>query len=110
MSKFVAGQEVEWRSQAAGSVVYKRGIIVQVVAPGKKPSRLYSSLYRSNGVQTVRARKTESYVVEDQFGLGSRQFYWPRVSNLRAIKLYRASDATDAESDVSDEYDNFDEE
>jgi len=91
---FYMGQYVEWTSQASGTTSQKTGKIVFVVAPGEKPPKVFKSLYRNRGVQDVRARDEESYVV-----FANDRHYWPRVSAL-ALK---EDDLVNDDSQLEDE-------
>jgi hypothetical protein len=78
MSKFITGHEVYWTSQAQGRAKCKAGIVVEVVAPGVRPSLAGCGF----------ARNHESYVVEVPQGPNAKpQRYWPVVSNLHQVPL-----------------------
>lgn len=77
-SEFMLGDRVTWASSAAGSTTTKRGIVIEVVAPGKRPTK-----YAHAGVRDIK-----SYVVSvpRKAKDGSElkpEIYWPVVSLLR---------------------------
>ena len=80
---FCTGDEVEWSSQAGGSHVTKRGIVVQVVDPEGLPNVVRYKDLASTGIGSPRRHK--SYVVEVVIGkkITSVRHYWPRVSALK---------------------------
>ena len=75
---FTLGDMVEWTSQSGGYTKTKTGVIVEVVAPGKRPDRSrFFSLHMGCGG----GRKTFSFVVD--CGKRAPKHYWPNASLLR---------------------------
>lgn len=92
MSAFAVGMTVTWTSQAKGTMVTKKGVVVEVVAAGRLPITRMTHLAGS--------RKEESYIVAvrrtDKRGRDlPAQHYWPKSSHLslfagsRPIVAYR---------------------
>jgi hypothetical protein len=86
MKKLKRGDRVRWASQANGGYTIKAGRIVEIVPPGKSPSKMSST---SNG------RDHESYVVlvdtvtdwtDKPRTLKTPKHYWPRASALEACR------------------------
>lgn len=89
---FEVGDEVMWRSQAAGRPKEKRGTIVQIVFPGDRPSReRFPSLVKGGIGQS---RKLFSYVIKVG-GKRSHKHYWPHASRLRKIEPAQSVGAVD---------------
>ena len=89
---FSIGDQVEWTSQAAGTVRTKRGEVVAVVSRGVRYQDALRSLREERGEQFSQhfdgglPREHESYfvAVSNPSGRGKRKLYWPRTSALRA--------------------------
>lgn len=83
---FKRGDEVTWTSQAGGYVKKKRGVIVEVVKPERRPTNVDGDYLRFRGgfghelVASVRNHR--SYIVKTADG----KLYWPLVKYLRAVK------------------------
>jgi hypothetical protein len=78
MSGYRVGDRVEWTSQAGGHARTKRGVVIEVVPPGRDPTtkRRGAGMYRDH----------ESYVVRAvALGRASGEHsatYWPRAASL----------------------------
>ena len=78
---FKVGDMVEWSSQAGSYRKAKRGVVAEVVAVGKRPNpERFWQLHKHSGCGF--GRNHESYVV-----LVGKRPYWPRVSQLRALRV-----------------------
>ncbi len=97
-TRFNLGDRVTWKSQAAGSWKTKVGTIIEVVAAGRLPSKMYS---------TSLLRNYESYVVEVTYEpkrstsaiksvrVKKPKRYWPVVANLSYARGGKALTITD---------------
>lgn len=73
---FEMGHPVEWTSQAGSYTKRKVGVVVEVVEPGKRPSRVqFPSLYKQG---CGWGRNARSYVVRV-----GKQYYWPHAPQLK---------------------------
>jgi hypothetical protein len=81
---FHLGDLVQWRSQSQGYVKKKSGEVVSVVRPGRTPSLVH----KPGG-----PRRQVSYVVAVRQGKNRKEkMYWPRVSDLHAVKIAKELD------------------
>lgn len=74
------GDEVKWMSQSAGVLREKHGVVVEVVPPGKLPTKL-------NPRKVGRPRDQVSYLVRaqaviDKVNTHARN-YWPKTLHLK---------------------------
>lgn len=79
--KFKLGDEVEWTSQAGACSTTKRGVVVEVVPAGQRPSDAKQQPVGRYGF----SRMHESYVVDVPEMSPSRRRYWPHVGKLRLV-------------------------
>jgi len=92
---FKIGDEVEWTSQARGSMKTKRGEIFAIVPAGQRPRLQDLSGTRRNGMGGGLPRSHESYLVRVRRAHASAAMdraYWPRVSQLRPVTARQHED------------------
>lgn len=79
---FKLGDLVEWKSQSAGSLTTKQGVVVAVLPPGTRPNlEMYRSLAKKAGM----GRDHESYIIKVEESHARGTYYWPLVRNLKLI-------------------------
>lgn len=95
---FAVGDRVSWESQAGGHSKKKTGTVIEVVAPNRTPKTMTSG---------VRARSTESYVVEvthevrrstsaiKKLVQKKAERYYPIVANLKLVRRAAVTRAAD---------------
>ena len=74
------GTKVSWVAQSAGSVVEKRGVIVEVVSAGDQPHNSIGGWSRNHKSYVVRAT-----AIGPDGKPRAAKLYWPRVSVLREV-------------------------
>jgi hypothetical protein len=77
---FKLGDGVCWTSQSAGSTAYKRGFVVEIVGPGRRPIAMAGDL---GGVRDHQSYVVEAAPIRALGRIGRKRAYWPRVSQLR---------------------------
>jgi len=92
-NRFTVGDEVEWSSQANGTMKIKKGRVVAVVQAERKPwgdFLMSEPAVPRDYVSTIDcrslARDHESYVVAVGSDRRKTRLYWPRVSQLRKVQ------------------------
>jgi hypothetical protein len=99
MSCFKVGDNVSWESQAAGSLIRKKGKLVAVVPKGVSPrdtdfgkAHNFFMYWGRTTTENYRImfdgwpRNHESYLVEVPGGKTAKatsKLYWPRISQLK---------------------------
>lgn len=90
---FKKGENVSWSSQSRGSTLTKCGEIIYVVKPGESVFQA-ASVFSGHKIMFDGnlPRKKESYLVSVKTGKtdkAKRSLYWPYVSKLRKLVIFR---------------------
>jgi hypothetical protein len=82
MKQFRVGDRVVWDSQAGGTHIIKRGVVIAVLRPGEDPVAVHCAKCphgpRLSGVPGE-PRDHESYLIHEET---KNLIYWPRVAAL----------------------------
>ncbi len=83
------GDNVQWTSQSAGTVLTKIGKVIEVVPMGRAVDFSTAQRYANVGCRLVNGggypRNHESYLVKVEQGKRKPLVYWPRVSALEKL-------------------------
>jgi len=87
--KFAVGDRVEWTSSSGGSTVTKRGVVIEVIQPGREPGFLRWHCGRGRSEESYAIGEVEaerwSTSRQERVFVKQSQPYWPAANKLRLV-------------------------